>query len=61
MPEYGDPIAEEDALAIEGPEAAEPVGILGSVLWEAETEGGVVGIEAKWAFWSSAESNREVS
>lgn len=31
VPEYGDPIAEEDALAMDWPEAADPVGIYGSV------------------------------
>lgn len=57
MPEYGEPIADEDALAIEGPEAADPVGICGSFEWDADTEGGVVGKEEKWAaFWSSADS-----
>lgn len=56
VPEYGDPIAEEDALAMDGPEAAEPVGIRGSVEY---AEGGVVGIE-KLGFLSS-DSNMWVS
>jgi hypothetical protein len=45
-PEYGDPI-DEGALAIEGPDAAEPVGICGSVGCDVEPEGGVAGIEEK--------------
>jgi hypothetical protein len=49
-------MAEEDALAMDGPEAAEPVGIWGSVEY---AEGGVVGVE-KLGFLSS-DSNMWVS
>lgn len=46
-PEYGDPIADEGALAMDGPDAADPVGICGSVAYDVVTEGGVAGIEEK--------------
>lgn len=46
-------MAEEGALAIEGPEAAEPVGIWGSD-WLVETEGGVAGMEGNCCFWRSS-------
>lgn len=46
-------MTEEGALAMEGPEAVEPVGIWGSD-WLVEIEGGVVGIEGNWCFWRSS-------
>lgn len=40
-------MAEEGALAIDGPDAAEPVGICDSALCDTEAEGGVAGMEGK--------------
>lgn len=50
-------MADEGALAIEGPEVAEPVGIWGSE-WDAETEGGVVGMEGRLEDLWICESNK---
>lgn len=48
-------MAEDGALAIDGPEAADPVGICGSALVDTEAEGGVGGIEGKLEdLWVSA-------
>lgn len=52
-------MAEEDALAMDCPEAADPVGIYGSVEREAEIEGGVAGTEEKYVgFCRSADSSK---
>ena len=40
-------MADEGALATDGPEAAEPVEICGSVICDAEMDGGVAGMEGK--------------
>lgn len=55
FPEYGEPSAEEGALAIEGPEAAEPVGMC-SAEYDAGTDGGVVGIDGKVEAWWKSDS-----
>lgn len=52
-------MADEGALAVEGPEAADPVGT-----WVSEcdvgTDGGVAGIDGKLeAFWNSAGSGNK--
>ena len=50
-------MADEGALAMEGPDAAEPVGMCGSAAWDVVTEGGVAGMEEKLeAFCISADS-----
>lgn len=55
-------MAEEGALAIEGPEAADPFGTWGSEC-DVGIEGGVAGIDGKLeAFWNSTGSaNKEGS